>query len=216
MSQLSNSGQLSKIEKLYQSGQKIFSVQDLSILWEIDNKKQLWSLIRYYLRRGTFFKLYKGIYALDKDWTQFEFAQKLVAPSYISFHSALAYHGLVFQYDSRIHSAATLSKTVETQWGTMVYHQLKDEVFFNQLGLEVYQKNKQQAAGQGFTQQTQTNVMIAGPERAVCDSLYLYPKQAFDSYAELEPQLLKKIANLYHNRRLLSDIQSIIKNMNHA
>jgi len=187
------------MEKLLRSPLNVFSVNDLASLWQIKKKQKIWSLIRYYLRVKKLKKLYKGIYTLG-DYQEFELAQKLVTPSYISFYSALAVHGIIFQYYSSVHSMAVISKRIQVNKKEFIYHQLKESVFYDSLGI----KNND-------------TYSIAGPERAICDSLYLAPGLYFDSFEKVNFDKLKKVSQIYNNKRLEKEVAEIIKlNKNHA
>ena len=52
---------------------------------------------------------------------------------------------------------------------------------------------------------------MAGPERAICDSLYLFPNLAFDNLNSVNTQKLSQIATIYHNKRLIQSVKKLIK-----
>ncbi|MBU0975094.1 hypothetical protein KKD03_05345 [Patescibacteria group bacterium] len=188
---------LKKIEQLLVSSQVVFTVQDLAILWKVSNKTSLYSNIRYYLGTGRLKKIHKGVYVVGEldDINSFEVAQKLIIPSYISHYTALATHGIIFQLYSSIHSMALQSKqlTMFSKNKKFVYHKLKEKVFYNMLGIEDKKK-----------------YLIAGPERAICDSLYLASGLAFDSLKMIDFDLLKKVSKIYDNKRLEAEVERII------
>ena len=68
---------MDKIEKLLVLNKNVFSTQDLSIIWGISVKKKLWEIIKYYVRKNKLYRIYRGIYSLDKKYSQFELAQKI-------------------------------------------------------------------------------------------------------------------------------------------
>ncbi|PJC43671.1 MAG: hypothetical protein CO039_02865 [Candidatus Pacebacteria bacterium CG_4_9_14_0_2_um_filter_34_50] len=188
---------LKKIEQLLVSSQTVFTVQDLATLWNVSNKISLYSNIRYYLEIGRLKKIHKGIYVVGEleNINSFEVAQKLIIPSYISYYTALATHGIIFQLYSSIHSMASQSKqlTIFSKNEKFVYHKLKEKVFYNMLGIEDRKK-----------------YLIAGPERAICDSLYFAPGLAFDSLKMINFDLLKKVSKIYDNKRLEAEVERII------
>lgn len=183
---------MTKIEKLLLSPQNIFTVQDLALLWEIADQKKLWSIIRYYLRIKRLLRIHKGLYSI-RPYTSFEVAQKLITPSYVSFYSALSACGIIFQHYEMVYSMALISKEITIKSETYKYHQLKQQVFFDPLGIE--DKN---------------TYKIAGPERAMCDSLYLVPGLAFDNLRGVNVDLLSTIAQIYDNARLEKEVAKII------
>lgn len=183
---------ISKIEKLLLSDQRVFSTQDLSVFWGMNNDESLYSLIKYYVKIGKLQREYKGIYSVGK-FTSFELGQKLLVPSYISFYSALATHGLIYQYYDAFHFIALKSKKIQVNERIFSYHQVKEEIFYNQLGIIDYK-----------------TYQLASAERAICDSLYLAPNLAFDSLAGVNFDKLLDIAQIYKNKRLLREIEELI------
>ncbi len=184
---------MTKIEKLLVLPQKIFSVQDLSVIWEIKDQVQLWNQIRYYLRTKKLIRLHKGVYSVGK-YDEYELAQKLIVPSYISVYTALARHGIIFQYYQTIHSMALISKNIHVDNQGYTYHKLKDDIFYDSTGIE----------------KTET-YQLAGPERAICDTLYLYPHLGFDNLRGIDPEKLHQVALIYKNQRLIKEIDKYIE-----
>lgn len=183
---------MTKVEKLLTSSQNIFTTQDLATIWGISEKKSLYDSIKYYLRKGSLKRIHKGIYSIKK-FTSFEVSQKIITPSYISFYTALAFHGISFQLDTSIHSMALKSKKLSVNNEQYVYHKLKDAVFFDSLGVK-----------------DMTTHYIAGPERAVCDSLYLVPELAFDNLKMIDFNLLRKTSKIYGSSRLELEVEKIV------
>jgi predicted transcriptional regulator of viral defense system len=183
---------MTKIEKLLNSSQNVFTTQDLSVIWRVSDKNLLYNNIRYYLRTGKLNRVYKGIYSI-RDYSSFEVAQKLTTPSYISFYSALAFHGVIFQLYTSIHSMALNSKKFLLNDKNYVYHKLKAATFFDSLGID-----------------DKGTYYIASPERAVCDSLYLVSDIAFDNLKMIDFEKLKKISKIYDNKRLELEVEKII------
>lgn len=193
---------MTKIEKLLIHPHNIFTVQDLSIIWNISNKPRLWNAIRHYLRVGKLLRVHKGVYAKTSStslepYTSFELGQKLLTPSYISFYTALANHGIIFQFHQGIHLAALVSKTIKVNKDTFIYHKIKDAIFYDSTGIKDNQTHK-----------------IAEPERAICDSLYLFPNLSFDNLDFLDPEKLLQVSAIYHNHRLAQSIKKLIKIIN--
>jgi predicted transcriptional regulator of viral defense system len=185
---------MDKIEKLLLSGRKIFNTQDLSIIWNVSEKRKLLEVIKYYVRVGKLHRAYRGVYAINEDFSEFELAQKLVPLSYISLHSALSIHGINFQYYSTVYSVALISKHYTIGEQGFSYHQIKDFIFYNQTGL--------------IRKETYT---VADPERAVCDSLYFWPALYFDHLDNINKDKLVETAKIYRNKRLIKDVNTLIK-----
>jgi hypothetical protein len=120
------------------------------------------------------------VYALTKDYSPFEAGVKLFPPAYISFTTALAQHGVLFQYSSDIHFMAQASKRLEVNEQVFIYHQLKNAILLDQRGIE---------KTEGY--------WIASLERAICDTSYLVPNFVFEYLGNVDFQKLELIAQIY-------------------
>lgn len=183
---------MNKIEQLLRTGKNIFSISDLALYWQINQRRKLAENIKYYLRTKKLIPVKRGIYTLNNNYSEFELAQKLIPISYISFYTALAAHGIIFQYYPQIHSVALISKTFLIRDKIYKYHQIKEDIFYYPLGI-VKEKN----------------YMIACPERAICDSLYLAPGLSFDNISKIDKDKIRQISSIYKNIRLEKEISRL-------
>ncbi|MGD8751636.1 MAG: hypothetical protein PVG14_09460 [Anaerolineales bacterium] len=182
-----------KVESLLSVPQTVFTVDDLAILWQMPDRSKLWESIKYYVRTKRLYKIQRGVYALSEDYSPFEAAVKLFPPAYISYTSALAYHGAFFQYSSDIHLMAQTSKRLEVNGQLFIYHQLKNVILLNQQGIEKIE---------GY--------WIASLERAICDTSYLVPGFVFEHLGNVNPEKLEQLSTLYGNYALEKRIGRII------
>ena len=182
-----------KAEILLSVPQRVFTVDDLAILWQIPDRSKLWESIKYYVRTKRLHSIQRGVYAISEDYSPFEAGVKLFPPAYASFITALAHHGVMFQYSSEIHLMAQASKRLEIGGQIFVYHQLKNEVLLNQQGIDKVD-----------------NYWIAGLERAICDTSYLVPNFVFEYLGNVDFQKLELIAKIYNNKALEKRIEQII------
>ena len=159
--------------------QTVFTVDDLAILWQMPDRSKLWESIKYYVRTRRLYSIQRGVYALTKDYSPFEAGVKLFPPAYVSFTTALAHHGVFFQYSSDVHLMAQASKRLEINGQIFVYHQLKNEILLNQQGIEKVD-----------------NYWIAGLERAICDTSYLVPNFVFEYLGNVDFQKIELIAQI--------------------
>lgn len=188
---------MTKVELLLSASQSVFTVDDLAVLWQVPDRAKLWESIKYYLRTNRLHSIQRGVYALTRDYSPFEAAVKLFPPAYISYTSALAYHGAFYQYSSEIHAMAQASKRLEVKSGQVcVYHQLKNSVLLNQTGIE---------KKDGF--------WIATLERAICDTAYLVPSFTFENLGRADPQKLAQLPKIYGNHALQKRIEEIISSI---
>jgi predicted transcriptional regulator of viral defense system len=118
-----------------------------------------------WVQKGLLLKLRNGYYTFPDYLTKPNFgyylANRIYKPSYISLHSALAFYGLIPESVVQITSVTTL-KTAEFQnaFGTFNYKTIKPAAMF------------------GFDYLPFMNdrtLLLAKPEKAILDLLYLYP-----------------------------------------
>ena len=114
-------------------------------------------------KKGLVIQLKKGLYVLgDKEReiepSNFYLANQIIIPSYISLESALSYYGLIPEFVASI-TSITIRKTCrfKNQFGTFIYQHIKSEGF---TGFDLKKSND-------------LNILIACPEKAVVDFLYL-------------------------------------------
>lgn len=102
----------------------------------------------------------RGLYETDPQASPWPLAGCIYGPSYISFESALAYHGLIPEANKVIMSATFekgKTKSYGTPFGLYVYRDVPAAAFPH--GIEVRQED-----GRDFR--------IASPEKALCDTLH--------------------------------------------
>ena len=185
------------MEILLLSSQSIFTVDDLAVLWKISDRSKLWESIKYYLRTGRLRSIQRGVYSTVDDYSPLEAAIKIFPPAYISFITALAFHGAYFQYTDEIHVMGQTSKRIELPSGRpIIYHQLKKEMLLSQDGVYKHE---------GY--------WIASLERAICDTSYLEPSFVFENVDNADADELERLSQLYDNRALSHRIQKFISRM---
>lgn len=108
--------------------------------------------------------LRKGLYLLNKEERDIEpslfyLANQIIIPSYVSMESALSYYGLIPEFVSQV-TSITSRKTIrfKNDFGIFTYQHLSPKNF---TGFDSIKEN------------TNFNVFIAIPEKAVVDFLYL-------------------------------------------
>lgn len=139
----------------------IFSVNDVLKTENNFDRKQLvqWQKKGYIRKIINRWYCFPGMPANEE--TLFFIANKIYSPSYVSFESALSWHGLIPEGVYTITSASSLkTNEFKTSIGTFSYRHLKPELMF---GYELISANNFQAK-------------IAEPEKAILDFLYLNVK----------------------------------------
>lgn len=183
------------LDKILNSNKTVFSYEDISILLGIKNKNTIKSFITRLIKSWIFKSNFKWIYTLNK-YDIFEFASKLKKNSYISFETVLKQNWIIFQdYSSIIFLASnnSISKQVDNIY--FKYNKIKDDILYNPLWII----NK-------------WTYLIATPERAICDRIYLSPNYYFDNLENIDKQKLADISQIY-NKRVILEVKKLLKNV---
>ncbi|MDP4001769.1 MAG: hypothetical protein Q8P69_01850 [bacterium] len=192
---------MNKLVLIEQMEKRIFTAQDLAVLWGYDDEQKLYELIKYYVRKKQIFAIARGLYATkpysDRDLRDdpkllFAVANKLVPNSYVSLFTVLKKCGVIFQYYDEIFSVAKRSVIRKVKGLNFVYKRIKSEILLNELGVE--QEN---------------GVRIASLERAVADIWYLYPRLNVEGLERVNVKELRKIVRLYEKKSMLKKIQEL-------
>lgn len=156
-------------------GRPVFTTHELTALSGKSPSTVIQSL-NYLVRQGLIVKIYRGVWADSgpRALSPFEVIPHLFPHQrvYVSFISALHLYGIVEQIPQVITLASTAhTNTLRTQAGVFSVHQIAP-AFFD--GFDWYQR--------------EGNFLIAEPEKALIDSLYLSSrkKKQFGSFPELD------------------------------
>jgi len=147
------------IKKLHQKKVSLFDVSDAKKIFAIEKENTLYKLLQRLEKAGVISRVIKGKYHfLFREINDFELANFLVNPSYISLESALSFYGILPQFPYTITSITPLkSKKIIYQEKEYEFSHLKTKYF---LGFE-----------------KKDNFLIAVPEKALLDELYLMAKK---------------------------------------
>ena len=137
---------------------KFFTTKDLQELLKIKSKRTLEDLIKRLIKAKVLTQLEKGKYsAINKQPSDFEIAQFLYSPSYISFETALNYHGILSQFPVEITSVTTKKRTIKTIENKIYsYSKINSKLFTGYYKEGIY--------------------LIAYPEKALFDQFYMISK----------------------------------------
>lgn len=188
------SNKVSNVEKLALSRKKVFTTEDLAVIWQIPERRRLVELIKYYLRKKRLISIYKGVYAYGEDFTSLDIAQKLIPMSYLSLYTTSQMHGLIFQYYKAAYAISLKSKKYKIGEQSYIYHRIKESIFYNQLGLV-----------------NNGRYISADRERTITDCLYVFPGFAFDNLHGIDIEKLSILSKIYNNKRLEKEINQLIK-----
>jgi len=146
------------LNKLYQSNITLLTTLDLENLLRIKSKRTLEDLVKRLIEEKILTQLERGKYYVSaKQPSNFEIAQFIYSPSYISFETALNYHGVLSQFPLEI-TSATSKKRVEKQIAGQIFTYSKiDKRFYT-----------------GYYKEA--GYLIANKEKALFDEVYLISK----------------------------------------
>lgn len=141
------------IQKIETLGRELFTIKDLKKLFPEDAYINI--SVNRLLECGELVKVMRGVYALKREVLNIEkIAAQVYYPSYISFESALARHGILNQGRYGLTLATTRhSKQINIAGVECTYSRLKPALFF---GFDLMDR-----------------IFLASPEKAVLDELYL-------------------------------------------
>lgn len=180
------------------------------LLWEKDFDRN--NLTRW-CRKGMLVKLRNQHYAFTEyrqvpDFSRYV-ANRIYMPSYISLHSAFSFYGMIPEEVVQFTSVTTLKTAkFENAFGTFHYQNVKSPLYFG-YGMKKLQNGR--------------CMLMATPEKALLDFLYLYPDyktpqdmeelrldQYFMSH-ELNTQLLMEYLSRFSSKALAQRVKRLLK-----
>jgi predicted transcriptional regulator of viral defense system len=182
------------LKPLINTKQTVFNVGDLRQIWQIEDKNYLKTIITRLFKAEKIIRIKRGVYAINKDYSEYELSSKIKSPSYISLETVLQKNGVIFQdYSKSIYNISNNTVKNKVQGTMFRYFKIKDDILFNPLGIE---KNN--------------FINIASTERAIADRVYLTPGYYFDNLRKVNVKKLKQISKIY-NKRTQLEIRGIIR-----
>ena len=149
---------LTKLKKL---GQSFFKTSDASVCWQVPNAHASKILSRL-MEAGQIAKISRSLWAIGTA-DPLEAAIHLSAPqpSYISLQTALFFHGIISQIPTITYAVTTgRTRKINTSIGRISFHHVSPDFFF------------------GFKVFGSKNILMAEPEKALIDILYLKPARS--------------------------------------
>ncbi len=167
-------------------GQTVFTLSDIAAITNKEADENLISNIHYYVKTGQLIRLSKGIYALDKEYSIWEFANRLRKPSYISFYTILQKEGIVFQPYYTIFLASNRSEEIKKGKEIFRYRKLKNDILLNTMGIV-----------------EENGVTVATQERALLDKVFLDGEEYFDNLRRIDWKFAKKLnKEVYESKKI--------------
>ncbi|MFA4890764.1 MAG: hypothetical protein WC604_00175 [Candidatus Gracilibacteria bacterium] len=155
-----------RVALLAKKGEKIFHIDDLANLWNIQNRNTLRVTLKRYVEKGLFYRIYRGFYSLvpiDELDPAFVGAKAIHQFCYLSTETVLRWEGYILQ--SIGYFTFVGSKTLRLVIGGQEFksRQLDEKYLYNPEGVSL-----------------RDGMKIATVERAICDMLYFNPNYHFD------------------------------------
>jgi len=189
-----------------------FSVPQLSSLAK--DKQTFRNQISQWKKQGLIIPLKKGLYVLNEhdrkiNLSREYIANQLVFPSYVSLEYALSFYGFIPERAFQV-TSITSKKTTEfvNVYGTFIYRNLKNELFFGYLnlqdenGMQILMAEKEKA----FLDFLYLNQSQINPE----DSDFLEESYRFENLDVLNQSRLLNYSKKFQSKKLTRLIQTFI------
>jgi len=140
---------------ILQLDKNCFTTSDIKVLLQIEKNRTLEDAVQRLIKSKVLISLERGKYLKGAaNVSDFEIAQFLYSPSYISFETALNYHGILSQFPMEITSATTKRRIIKKVLGKVFsYANISTKLFTG-----YYKEDK---------------FLMALPEKALFDQLYM-------------------------------------------
>lgn len=187
-------------EKLKENNLRLFTILDFQRMFKLSYAAAKKALGRY-VRVGLVIKAKKGLYFLKNNPPlDFELANRLYGPSYVSFDTALSYYGIISETVYEVTSATVkISRQFTVRNLKFSYKKIKKDCFFG------YRPEKIR----------DSVVLIAEPEKALADYLYFVAlkkrKLAYEriNFKKIKKAKLIQYVKCFKNKRILEIIKMI-------
>ena len=173
------------LETILRSPKTVFNYKDVALLWGEPNSQAVRVRLSYYAKQGKLYRIRRGLYAKDKNYSKFELATRIFTPSYVSFETVLSQEGMIFQFYNQIFVASYLTREIEVDGQVYSFRRIKDPILTNAVGVEHRNESS-----------------VATKERAFLDTLYLNEDYHFDNLGALDWSKVFEILPIYDNKRM--------------
>ena len=145
-------------KKIYESTVQFFSLKTLRDLLEIETSSSPFKVINRLIGSGVLVKIERNKYVLKNySGSELLMANFIYEPSYVSFETALSYHGILSQFPYEV-TSATIKQTRSKEFNgkQYSYYRIKKDLFWGYVKTD--------------------NYLIADKEKAFTDQLYFSTK----------------------------------------
>jgi len=172
------------LKKLLSTKKTVFTIVELKRYFGIVDDNYARVLISRMLKNEQLIRIYAGIYSYSQNYNDWELANKIKKPSYISLESVLIRQGVIFQdYGNTIFSISDNTVQKKSRKTQYKYYKIKDDILNNPLGIEFGDV-----------------ISKASVERAICDRIYLTSGYYFDNLGSINKNKLLEISKIYNKR----------------
>jgi hypothetical protein len=179
---------------IIRSPKTILTINDVVLMWNDSNSSAVKSRLSYYVKNGDLFRVRRGIYSKNKQYSKLELATRIFIPSYVSFETVLAKEGIIFQYQTKIQLASYLGREIEVDEQIYSYRKLKNTILSNSIGVENINE-----------------ISMAIKERAFLDILYINSDYNFDNLRSINWDKVFEILPIYDNKRMAKVVDRLFK-----
>ena len=181
------------LEVILSSPRTVFNVQSLRMLTECEDSQKLTKSLHYYVKEGKIRNPRRGIYT-KATFDEKEMACSLFRPAYVSLEYVLQRSGIAFQYDDTVTSVSYLNRIVEIDDKAYQFRIINPELWIGMDGIE-----------------QQDNILIATPERAFLDMIYLSAGNCyFDNLHPLNKIKVKQLLPFYQSKVLTERVTKLL------
>ena len=181
------------LEEILSSPRTVFNVQSLRMLTECEDSQKLTKSLHYYVKEGKIHNPRRGIYT-KASFDEKEMACSLFRPAYVSLEYVLQRSGIVFQYDDTVTCVSYLNRIVEIDDKAYQFRIINPELWIGMDGIE-----------------QQDNILIATPERAFLDMIYLSAGNCyFDNLHPLNKIKVKQLLPFYQSKVLTERVTKLL------
>ena len=181
------------LEVILSSPRTVFNVQSLRMLTECEDSQKLTKSLHYYVKEGKIHNPRRGIYT-KASFDEKEMACSLFRPAYVSLEYVLQRSGIVFQYDDTVTCVSYLNRNVEIDDKAYQFRIINPELWIGMDGIE-----------------QQDNILIATPERAFLDMIYLSAGNCyFDNLHPLNKIKVKQLLPFYQSKVLTERVTKLL------
>lgn len=164
----------------------VFSFDDIFAFFPDENKSNLEKRIYTWKKRGLISRLKNGLYELaypqDLIIPDLHIANRLYGPSYVSLETALSYYSVIPEISMAVTSVTTKpTRNFKNKHGLFIYRTIKPNLF----------------TGYHIIKQGNFEILMAEPEKAFIDYLYLNKKTDFK-----EERFEKNMLRGFNKRKL--------------